>query len=362
MKLKILTLILFLTISKIFATEQEADILIYNKTNLTLSTGWGHPSPLETYYLQKRVKYPFVMLSTANYRGFVAHWSIENSKLYLTNIQIEDSTFSPAKYIPIVEKNGPKIFADWFSGIIECEKRNDNNYWEVEASYYFHIRYGEIIDTQIITKEEMEKIINLTEIDPEDKELVNKYKMLILNQNYITYYFRLTEDEKIILGDIECNLVANTKNLSPILSYYNNDHLNWKYNWENLDKSGAPNCKWLVKDSNLFLQEVNLFSGLEFDSITVEKIDLDSLFSEKASNNSIFANWVSGVYLVKHGYEKEDEMFPSIKEFKTTEYTFLNITNGIVIEKYNLPGDFNFSELPNSLEPKLRAILETYFN
>jgi len=362
MKLKLLLIIILFTFSKVLPTEQEPDILNYNGINLTLSTGWGHPSPLETYYLQNNIKYPFIMLSTANYRGFIAHWIIDENKLYLENIRIEDSTYSPSKYIQTNGKNNSNIYAVWFSGIIECEKRNQDNYWEVEESYYFHIRYGKIVDTQIITKEEMEKIYNLTKIDPEDKELVNKYKILILNQNYITYYFRLTEDEKIILNDIECNLVADTKHLSPILSYYNNDHLNWRYNWENLDKSGAPNCKWLIKDSKLFLQEVNLYMGLEFDSITIEKLDLDSLFYDKVSDNPLFADWVNGIYLVKHGYEKEDEEFPSIREFKTTEYTFLDITDGIITDKYNLPGDFNFSELPENLELKLRTIINKYFN
>jgi len=58
------------------ATEQVPDYLHFKGLKLTLSTGWGHPSPLQTYYSQNNIDYPFTMLSTANYRGHVAIWEI----------------------------------------------------------------------------------------------------------------------------------------------------------------------------------------------------------------------------------------------------------------------------------------------
>jgi hypothetical protein len=75
------------------ATEQEPDYLYYNKEKLTVHTGWGHPSPLQTFYYQNNLDYPFPVLSTANYRGHVAIWEIIDDKLYLKEITIETTSF-----------------------------------------------------------------------------------------------------------------------------------------------------------------------------------------------------------------------------------------------------------------------------
>lgn len=67
---RIISAILFtlFLVSNTTATEQQSDILFYNNEKLTIDIGWGHPSPLQTYYQQNGLNYPFRMLSTANYR------------------------------------------------------------------------------------------------------------------------------------------------------------------------------------------------------------------------------------------------------------------------------------------------------
>ena len=90
-KITILFIILAIFMVRAFSTEQEPDILNFQEQKLRLQTGWGDPSPLETYFLQNNKKSPFRMLSSANYRGFIATWKIENDKLYLTYIDNEKS-------------------------------------------------------------------------------------------------------------------------------------------------------------------------------------------------------------------------------------------------------------------------------
>lgn len=98
MKKTILILTILVITNLIHATEQVPDYLYYKNKKLTLDTGWGHPSPLQTYYYQNYIDYPFAMLSTANYRGHVAIWEIKNDKLFLKEIRINQDTFKPEKY------------------------------------------------------------------------------------------------------------------------------------------------------------------------------------------------------------------------------------------------------------------------
>jgi hypothetical protein len=143
------------------ATHQMPDVLFYDDLKLSLSTGWGYPSPLETYYHQKRIVRPFRSFSTAHLRGHVAVWKIVDANLYLTEIRIggefdlNTHKFSFESYEPNnfgVRSNSTEptedghVLADWFSGILQCHPA----YAGVYGSYYFHVRNGKIVGTQII--------------------------------------------------------------------------------------------------------------------------------------------------------------------------------------------------------------------
>ena len=65
---------------------------------MAVEIGWGHPSPLETYYRQNNLEYPFRMLSTTNYRGHVATWEIDGGKFYLVELAIEKENFKPESF------------------------------------------------------------------------------------------------------------------------------------------------------------------------------------------------------------------------------------------------------------------------
>lgn len=363
MKQLIITYILSIMAFSAQATEQMPDILFYNGKELSLHTGWGHPSPLQTYYSQNNIKYPFQMWHTANYRGHIAVWKIENDKFYITEVQIEERKGKAGNFRTEMKKYKPahfniksqsdslskdnKVFADWFSGVLSCFGKKD--------SYYFYVKRGNVVDVQIITEKDYKKIQKISEKDTSNIELMNKYKMLFLNRNYIAYYYRLNEKDSITFNS-KGGYLSRRAEGSPLLAYYSNDHTKWPYNWENHEKTGAPNCKWIIEDSKIYLTTIQLYSGTGFYEIDKDNIKLEDIFAKEVVNKKVLGEWISGIYTVEHGKEVESEF--GYKRFEPFEYTFLRIKNGIVIEKYTVSKDFDFKKIPDDASPGLKKIIE----
>lgn len=345
----------------LFATEQVPDYLNYKGVKLTLSTGWGHPSPLQTYYTQNNIDYPFTMLSTANYRGHVAIWEISDSMLFLKEIQIEKVQYNPEKFKVKSQTDSlsfkDKVYADWFTGVIIGEQRKKKNYWEVEKSYYFYVKYGKVVDIQAFTDKDFKQIEKISEKDTSNHDLMAKYSMLYLNNNYISYYFRIHGNDTITFETKGGYLSGNT-GLSPVLSFFDNDHLKWPYNWENFEKSGAPFCTWIIKNDSLLLTNIELHTGTGFYSIDKFSVDLVDIFPNRLKDNKVFGDWISGIFIVRHGKNKEDENLPGYIEFKASEFTYLRLKEGILTEKYTVPADFDFKNIPDDTDEGLKNILE----
>jgi len=376
MKRTLFILLILFILGKTFATEQVPDILIYDNLELSLSTGWGHPSPLETYYFQNNIALPFVGFSTANYRGHIAVWEIIDTNLYLNEILIEDYVIDPnGQYEYVLESYEPNeycvkpkscppsedgnVFADWFSGVLDCYMLSEGGY----CSYFFHVQEGNVVDMIIIDGQDYEAIYNSPSFEALSDDLKSKYQMLLLNENYITYYFRLNEEDEIEYEQQDCRLVTDCQRLSPIFVLYDNNHLNWPYNWENLKKCGAPHCKWLIEDDKLYLTGMELYSGLSFYSIDTETLDLATLFNDKVIDGVVDANWVSGVYLIEQGYETQESAgWPGyyFTVFNVTAYTYIRLEEGQLIESYTVPKDFDPDNLPEATDSGLIQIIEDY--
>ncbi len=354
--------LLILISNQLFATEQESDILHYGKEKLTVNIGWGHPSPLETYYQQNNIKYPFKMISTANYRGHVATWKIDGGKFYIIEVAIEEEKYKPQKFnIKSKDENfssEDKIFADWFNGVLVCQKRDEKNYWNIEYSVYFYIKNGVIQKTEKITDEDLKRIQNISKKDTLNMELMSKHSILYLNQSYISYYFRLHDKEKVTIKEKNGYITGKQGN-SIILEYFNNDHMNWVYNWENFELNGAPNGVWEIEGNKLFLKSINLHIGLGFDGAEKIGVDLSNVFkAEKIKNGKVLVDWANGIYIITHEEEIKDEF--NFKSFKETEYTLLRINNGIIEESRTIPNDFNFKEIPQDIDKGLKKLIEDY--
>lgn len=83
------TLIAFLLYSlSCVATEQTPDVFLTSGEEAELQTHWAYLSPLEHYFRTAKIDSPFKMISTGNYRGFVAYWKIVDGKLFLYQLMV----------------------------------------------------------------------------------------------------------------------------------------------------------------------------------------------------------------------------------------------------------------------------------
>ncbi len=361
--MKKLIVIAFLILHSILllATQQRPDILYYQGAELSLSAGWGHPSPLETYYSQNNLNYPFTMLSTANYRGHIAVWSIEKEHLFLKEVRVKDEKFKPTTFDIKSQSNKAstdnRVLADWFSGIIIGEKRREENNWNVETTFYFHVRHGKIIDQQELSESDFTKLVDTAAVDTSDHEFMAKRAMFNMNYDYIAYYFRSSGKDTITL-DHQGGYLSGKNRLSPVLSYFDNDPLKWPYNWENEEKNGAPYCSWTIENDSLFLTQTELHTGTNFTAIDKRTLELAELFPKKTDKNKVFGDWVSGIYIVSFGETVEDELLAGYFQFKASTYTYLRIKAGVVLEQYTVPANFDTEDPPATTEEGLKQLLK----
>ncbi len=366
MKKNILTLILLSITFSFFATEQRPDKLQYKGNEYNLSAGWGHPTPLQTYYTQNDIKYPFEMISTANYRGHIAFWEIKNNKLFLKKIKVRDKFYTP-KYYKVRsdidnQLNNNEVYADWFSGVISINPLTKKGYTDSSKTVFFLIRKGEVIKHQLVTNTDIKKIQKMSQKDTNNVKLMEKYLMLVLNENYVSYYFRLNSQKDTISFKDKSGYLKGNKGLSPVLKYYSNDHTKWPYYWENLEKNGAPVCDWKIINNKLYLEKINLHSGTGFYEINKDTVQLSSLFYKKIENNKVFADWISGIYIIEKGKNVYDEFITSYSKFKVDTYTFLRIDKGEILETYSVDKDFDFNNIPKDTNQGLKKILHELNN
>ena len=175
--------------------------------------------------------------------------------------------------------------------------------------------------------------------------------MVKINYNYITFYYQTTCDKITInekKGVLDCNKYKN----SPIFDYYGNEITDWKYTWDNLEKSGAPSSEWQINNDSLYLTSLELKYGLRFDTVYSEKLDLTEEFNNVANTNKVFANWVNGIHLVNF----------KIKETQKPKYMIMKISNGVITEKHIIEEELDFKEMPKNIDPKIKTLIEKYLN
>jgi hypothetical protein len=205
------------------ATEQEPDYIVYEGKMYRLETYWAYPSPMEIYFIRTGrgnfFKENAVVISSGNWRAHVATWEIRNNKLYLTEVSVDyiagvemreyekgnfiewdiirDTTHKPG-YYSIKSLNGQPeeadgaVFADWFSGMLEIDNRGANSKWndEYKGMRYVYIKDGKVVDDQLLTKEDFDRISKFTEQDTADHELADKYRINCLRNNYLSYWIQ----------------------------------------------------------------------------------------------------------------------------------------------------------------------------
>ena len=133
------------------ATAQEPDSLIYERQNLPLFS-----NPLESYYQSGAVRPNFEFRSTANRRGYIATWEIDNGVLYLRDIKawIDGSEVGMDKVFP--EQVG-RIEAKWFTGQLQVPQG--------KLLQYIHGGYASVYEQNLIITVEAGKVAKVEVID-----------------------------------------------------------------------------------------------------------------------------------------------------------------------------------------------------
>jgi hypothetical protein len=108
--------------------------------------------PLESFWNEYNPKPDFVPLHTGCWRGYLASWKVEGSKLYLTGIETENENLKMEKVFPVKQAS---IFADWFTGELRIPKGEMLQYVHMFYQSKFESDLFLLVDNGIILKEQV---------------------------------------------------------------------------------------------------------------------------------------------------------------------------------------------------------------
>ena len=184
----LLIIILFISITKVSATEQFSDFLIIKNDTFFLKT-----FPLEKLKLKLKVKQsPFKygdygFPHTACYRGYLATWKIIDNKLFLVEVQKADTSeekldllnyFKTINYTPTLIEG--LILADWYSDTL---MRYDFFRFYLNPKYFFLID-----DYNKIPSNKIELIFEKGQLMENRIQSIDSYKKGDILWREIEYY------------------------------------------------------------------------------------------------------------------------------------------------------------------------------
>ena len=117
-------------------TAQVSDALLYDGKEYQLLC-----EPLEAYFEQHPPRPKIEATCTACWRGYVAFWRINKSRLYLDQIQDFDGAKMNLKSRLFPAETGP-VFASWFTGPLICPNGAEKE--------YIHMGYATIYEQYLI--------------------------------------------------------------------------------------------------------------------------------------------------------------------------------------------------------------------
>jgi hypothetical protein len=129
-------------------TAQIPERLLYEGQRLPLRT-----TPLAPYLAGK--EHVFQPPNTANWRGYVGTWEITDDKLYLIELQGRLKDGSDATFATLFPNQDRKIFAKWYSGILQVPQGELLEYVHAgfasryERELLFEIREGVLVDVSV---------------------------------------------------------------------------------------------------------------------------------------------------------------------------------------------------------------------
>ena len=140
-------------------TAQMPDVLIYKGEKLELFC-----NPLEIYFeREERARPSFVPWHTANWRGYVATWEIDDDRLYLMGIvgriQAGPDPWMDSRMFALDDlfpECGDRVEAKWFTGQLRVPRGEVVNYVhlgyfsEYEQDLIFFVEGGKVVETMIV--------------------------------------------------------------------------------------------------------------------------------------------------------------------------------------------------------------------
>jgi hypothetical protein len=144
----------------LIATAQEADVLFYQGKEYALLS-----NPLESYYGRGIERPEFQSPHTANWRGYVATWEIDNGVLYLKAIKawIDNKEVGLDYLFP---NHQGRVKATWFSDKLRVPQG--------KLLDYVHLGYGSIYEKDLIISFWNGKVIRQEIIDNKNRVSNNR--------------------------------------------------------------------------------------------------------------------------------------------------------------------------------------------
>ncbi|MCM3874418.1 MAG: hypothetical protein ND895_27320 [Pyrinomonadaceae bacterium] len=166
----VLVVILCLLPTVALATSQQPDVLIHKGKSFDLFA-----NPLEGFYKGKGTRPSFRVkpnvISTGNWRGYVATWTIENGFLYLLKIDAwicRDWDEKTCRKVNLKDLFGSRyiqgrVRADWFSGDLRMP--------DGELLQYVHMGYGSVYERELTFRVESGKVVKESVVDNTQRNL-----------------------------------------------------------------------------------------------------------------------------------------------------------------------------------------------
>lgn len=153
-----------------FGTGQQPDVIIYKGKSYDLFA-----NPLEDFFKGKRSRPAFQVkpnvISTGNWRGYVATWTIEDGFLYLLRIDAwicRDWDEKRCRRVDLKSLFGGRyikgrVRADWFSGDLRMP--------DGELLQYVHMGYGSVYERELTLAVESGKLVRESIVDNTQRKL-----------------------------------------------------------------------------------------------------------------------------------------------------------------------------------------------
>ena len=160
----------------VLATGQDPDLIIYNGKTYSLFA-----NPLEEFYENRKNRPSFQVepgvMSTGNWRGYVATWAIENGILYLVKLDAWICRDWDAKSCRKVKLSAifgrryrdGKVKADWFSGELRIP--------DGKLLQYVHMGYGSVYERELTLSVESGRVVKESVIDNTRKALPSELEL-----------------------------------------------------------------------------------------------------------------------------------------------------------------------------------------